>query len=325
MAFYAFRTQLWPPAPEYIEDNVASQAGKVFIVTGGNSGVGLELVKMLYSKGARVYMASRSAAKAQVAITAVKAFPTATPGEVKYLHLDLADLATMKASAEEFSRQETELHVLWHNAGVTQVPLGSKTPQGHDLSFGTTCLGPFLFTQLLQSQLRRAAATAPKASVRIIFTGSRLIDENAPQGGLVLSECSVPSQDKIRIYASSKAGAWFLSSVFARSVRSAGIVCVTQNPGNLRGNMWENVNKTLVWALSPVLHHPKFGAYTALWAGLSRDVTMDDTGRYAIPWGRWHPKPRQDILNAIRSKSEGGIGLADEFWEWCEDQTRPYL
>ena len=89
--------------------------------------------------------------------------------------------------------------------------------------------------------------------------------------------------------------------------------------------MWEDVNKALVWILSPLLHPPKFGAYTELWAGLSQDVTMEDTGRYAIPWGRWHPRPRQDILDAMKSSSQGGTGLAEEFWKWCDDQTRVYL
>lgn len=325
MEFYAFRTQLWPPPPQYTEDNVPSLTGKVFIVTGGNTGVGFELIKILFSKGARVYMASRSETKAQAAIKAITALLTPTSGEIKYLHLDLADLSTIKASAEDFSRQETELHVLWHNAGISPVPPGSKTPQGHDLSIGTTCLGPYLFTQFLIPQLRQAASHAPQASVRVIFTASRMIDWNAPHGGLVLSECWSPSQDPIRTYAASKAGAWFLSSVFARTLISDGIISVTQNPGNLRGHMWDNVNKALVWMLRPVLHHPRFGAYTALWTGLSKDLTMEDTGRYAIPWGRWHPRPRQDVLDAMKSRSEGGTGGADEFWKWCADETRPYL
>lgn len=53
-------TQLFPPKPTFTEDNVPSQQGKVFIVTGGNSGVGFELCKILYGTGATVYMASRS-------------------------------------------------------------------------------------------------------------------------------------------------------------------------------------------------------------------------------------------------------------------------
>lgn len=269
-------------------------------------------------------MASRSETKARTAIKEVKALETETPGEVRFLHLDLADLASVKSAAEELTRQEPKLHVLWNNAGISPVPTGGKTAQGHDLAIGTTCLGPFLFTKLLLPLLRQASASSPEASVRIVFTSSRLVDTNAPQGGMILSECWAPSQDPVRVYASSKAGSWFLSSIFAEELRESGIISLVQNPGNLRGNMWENVNKLLVWALSPILHHPKFGAYTELWAGLSPDVTVEDTGGYAIPWGRWHNKPRQDILDSIKSRSEGGSGLAQEFWKWCDDQTRAY-
>lgn len=55
-------TQAYPPAPAFTEANVppGSQNGRVFIVTGGNAGIGLELCKILYTGGATVYMASRS-------------------------------------------------------------------------------------------------------------------------------------------------------------------------------------------------------------------------------------------------------------------------
>jgi hypothetical protein len=52
--------QSYPPAPTFTEEDVPSQQGKVFVVTGGNAGVGFELIKLLYPTGATVYMASRS-------------------------------------------------------------------------------------------------------------------------------------------------------------------------------------------------------------------------------------------------------------------------
>lgn len=81
MAFRSFWTQWFPPAPTFTERDLSSQAGKVFIVTGGNSGIGFELIKILFSTGATVYMAARSKAKAEAAIAAVKASnsPTSRP------------------------------------------------------------------------------------------------------------------------------------------------------------------------------------------------------------------------------------------------------
>jgi hypothetical protein len=63
MAYASFRnlkTQWFPPAPTFTDRNIPEQKGKVFIVTGGNSGVGYALVNFLYSTGATIYMASRS-------------------------------------------------------------------------------------------------------------------------------------------------------------------------------------------------------------------------------------------------------------------------
>ena len=70
---------------------------------------------------------------------------------------------------------------------------------------------------------------------------------------------------------------------------------------------------------------PKLGAYTNLWAGLSDDVTVEDGGRYVIPWGRWQENPRKDLVDAMETVEQGGTGEARAFWEWCKAQTKEYL
>jgi hypothetical protein len=67
------------------------------------------------------------------------------------------------------------------------------------------------------------------------------------------------------------------------------------------------------------------GAYTKLWAGLSPELTMEMNGGYVIPWGRIHPSPRKDLLDALKSVEEGGTGQAGEFQAWCKKQTEMYL
>lgn len=65
-AFRNWRTQFYPPKPTFTEEHVGPQNGRVFIVTGGNAGVGFELVKILYATGATIYMASRSKVSGRV-------------------------------------------------------------------------------------------------------------------------------------------------------------------------------------------------------------------------------------------------------------------
>lgn len=59
---------------------------------------------------------------------------------------------------------------------------------------------------------------------------------------------------------------------------------------------------------------------------MSEDITLEeDGGRYAIPFGRWHPSPREDILLALKETKDGGTGRAIEFWHWCEEQVKLYV
>jgi NAD(P)-dependent dehydrogenase (short-subunit alcohol dehydrogenase family) len=322
----AFITQLFPPSPTFTENDIPSQVGKVFIVTGGNAGIGLELVKILYSKGGTVYIASRSPAKIAAEIEAIKSLPTANPGHLKSLHLDLNDLTTIQPCASTFLAQESRLDVLWNNAGISRAPAGSTSVQGHEVHMGTNCLGPFLLTHLLLPILIRTAESSPKASVRVVFASSGIIELNNPPGGVSLAELAPGnhSKDVNRNYSASKAGNWLLASEFDKRIRKDGIVCVVQSPGSLRTKGWDGVPWATRMLTRPLLYEPKLGAYTELWAGLSQDVKSEDGGRYAIPWGRWHPEPKKDILEGLKTKAEGGTGLAAEFWDWCDEQTKEY-
>lgn len=106
-------SQFFPPSPTFTEVHVGSQAGKVFIVTGGSSGIGLELVRILYAKNARVYIAGRSEEKAQEVIRDIRATQDSATGSLEYLRLELNDLASIKSSVEAFKAKESKLHVLW--------------------------------------------------------------------------------------------------------------------------------------------------------------------------------------------------------------------
>ena len=319
-------TQLFPPPPGFTESELPSQKDKVFIVTGGASGVGFELVSILYRAGATVYIAGRSEQNALQAIDAIQKSSTQRIGRLEYLPLHLDDLETIKASAEDFKSRETKLDVLWNNAGVAVPPRGSTSKQGHELQLGTNCLGPYLFTRLLIPELLEAAKSSPAESVRVVWTSSMLVDTMAPSNSLESSELSSPqSNNQEKNYAVSKVGNWFLASEFARRFSHAGIVSITQNPGNLQTPLWRYTNKWVLWLVSGLLHEAKLGAYTELWAGLSPEVTIKDNGGYGIPWGRWHTAPRSDLLLALKSHEDGGDDRAAGFWDWCDTQTKDYM
>jgi NAD(P)-dependent dehydrogenase (short-subunit alcohol dehydrogenase family) len=320
-------TQLFPPKPTFAEENLPSLQGKVFIVTGGTNGVGLELAKMLYQKGGTVYLPCRSPTKATQIIDSIrKAFPEST-GNLKPLKLDLNDLKSVATCASAFLAQETRLDVLWNNAGISYAPPEEVTAQGHEPHMGINCLGAYLFTKLLLPVLKQTASNSPPASTRVIFLASGMVDMSSPTGGIVMAELNpgCASKDLARNYTMSKTGDWFLASEFHRRNTGDGILFLCQNPGNLSTSIWDRVPRFIRTPIRLVLHPPKFGAYSELWAGLSPEIKPEDGGRYGIPWGRWHPGQREDLLQSLKSKEEGGSGIAAEFWDWCDKHTKEFV
>jgi retinol dehydrogenase-12 len=91
--------QIFPPAPEWAVDKIPDLSGQVFIVTGGNAGIGKETCKQLLLKNAKVYLAARSESKAQAALEELE---KETGKEAIFLKLDLSDLDATKKSAQEF-------------------------------------------------------------------------------------------------------------------------------------------------------------------------------------------------------------------------------
>src|SRR4051794_14051511 len=108
--FRAQLSQFFPPKPAFGEADIGPQTGRVFLVTGGASGIGFELAKALYKKGARVYIAGRSQENAEQAVKAIKSdVPSSDGGSLDFLHIDLADLGSVKAAADAFKATETSL------------------------------------------------------------------------------------------------------------------------------------------------------------------------------------------------------------------------
>jgi NAD(P)-dependent dehydrogenase (short-subunit alcohol dehydrogenase family) len=321
-------SQLFPPPPGFTEKELPDLNGKVFIVTGGYSGVGFELASILYQAKGKVYIAGRSAARGEEAIRQIKTnCPDATSvGQLEFLRLNLSDLITIKISAETFKSKESKLDVLFNNAAVSLPDKGSTSKQGYELMMATNCLGPFMFTQCLLEPLKAAAQSASPGSVRVVWSSSQVVDVT-PKHGFEIADLESPSKHRQEDhYGFSKVGNWFLASELGRSLAKDGILSVTQNPGNLRTNLLRNapVYRAIVY---PLLYPAKMGAYTELYAGFSPDLTQAVTlsNCYILPFGRLHPSPRADHLEAIKSRDEGGIGRAEEFWKWCEELTADFM
>lgn len=261
-------------------------------MTGSNTGVGKELARLLYCKGARVYVAARSETKALEAIESIKsAAPSdSKPGELTFLQLDLADLTTIKASADAFLSKEKKLHVLFSNAGVMAPAAGSKTVQGYELQLGVNNIGTFMFTQLLTPILIRTAKSEPANTVRVVWVSSSGAEWLSPKPGGVpidnLDDYNVYSEKKSPMYryGVSKGGNYLHSVEFAKRYASTGVLSVALNPGNLDSDLYRTQTTLGRKFLQNTFLYPSiYGAYTELFAGLSPDVKSEHNGS----WSKW--------------------------------------
>ncbi|KAJ7211586.1 hypothetical protein GGX14DRAFT_362564 [Mycena pura] len=122
----------FPPKATWTTADVPDLSSRVTLVTGANSGLGFETAKVLLRHNAKVYVACRSISKGEAARATLK---NETGKEAILLPLGLSSLDSIKQAAAEFRRQESELHVLFNNAGVMACPNALLTHEGYDLQF----------------------------------------------------------------------------------------------------------------------------------------------------------------------------------------------
>ncbi|KAI9716695.1 MAG: hypothetical protein M1812_005233 [Candelaria pacifica] len=338
MAATAMFWELFTPKPNFTEKNIPDQYGRVFIVTGGASGCGYEVAKALYNLNGRVYIAGRSKKNAEVAIAEMReSHPAADQtvqggkGELFFLQLDLADLSTIRTSAEEFLRKEDRLDVIWHNAGVMVPPIGSETKQGYDLQFGTNVLGPFLFQHFLTPLCLKTVRMpgVQRNATRVIFVSSSGHHLSPKPDGVNWDDLNMKSMTSAWAnwmkYGQSKAMNAMHAHELARQYSSQGLISVSAHPGALRTNLGRSLPWWTDYILYFIHHPPHMGALTELYAGLNGDVDsklLDDGGRngaYILPWGRFADGSVHVFEGLTRRKT------GEKLWSVCEGMLKEYI
>ena len=151
--------------------DIADQTGRTILITGANSGIGLEAAKALVNTGAHVVLACRSISKAETAVAEIEADDP--PGSTEILEMDLADLESVAAAAEAFLATHDRLDVLVNNAGLMAIPK-RLTEQGVEMQFGVNHLGHFALTgHLLELLASTGTADQPARVVSISSQGHR--------------------------------------------------------------------------------------------------------------------------------------------------------
>jgi NAD(P)-dependent dehydrogenase (short-subunit alcohol dehydrogenase family) len=132
--------------------DIPSQQGRLAVVTGANSGIGLIAARELARAGARVVLACRDTKKGEAAAQAIA--ETSPEGQVEVAALDLASLESVRSFVNGFVGAHDGLDLLINNAGV-MAPPRRTTADGFELQFGTNHLGHFALTGLLLDAMQR--------------------------------------------------------------------------------------------------------------------------------------------------------------------------
>ena len=141
--------------------DVPDLAGRCVYVTGADSGIGFEAVKVFATRGARVILGCRDEGLARVAMARVR--DIAPKADLDFSAIDLADLDAIKRGAASLANEPID--VLVNNAGL-MVPQLQRTAQDHELHFGVNYLAGFVLSALLLPQL------AKRPDPRIVITSS---------------------------------------------------------------------------------------------------------------------------------------------------------
>jgi NAD(P)-dependent dehydrogenase (short-subunit alcohol dehydrogenase family) len=217
--------------PPWTTQQIESQKGRIAIVTGANSGIGLHTASGLAAAGAHVILACRDTNKAANAAEEIlAAHPKA---DVAIATLDLASLASVHNFVDEFKINHKHLDILVNNAGVMAFPQRRATADGFEMQFGTNHLGHFALTGLLIPTL--LAAPGPRVvTVSSIAHKKGRIHFNDINWQQVYSPWGAYQQSKL-------ANLMFALELYRRAERSGSkLVSVAAHPGVSRTNIFAN-------------------------------------------------------------------------------------
>jgi NAD(P)-dependent dehydrogenase (short-subunit alcohol dehydrogenase family) len=247
---------------------VTDLAGQVVVVTGGNSGIGMETAAALAGMGAHVIIAARNPAKAAAAVQELQ---SRAPGAaIEHLPLDLASFASVRAFADTFNDRFDELDVLVNNAGGV-LRKRSVTEDGHETQFQVNHLGHFLLTALLHDHL----AAAPAA--RVINVSS--MGHTYARSGLDFDDLDFERR-KYRgflVYCHTKLANVLFTREHARRLTGTPITANAVHPGWVASNFGREGDMGRLLGAAFVLQKPfalssEAGARTSVYLASSPDV-----------------------------------------------------
>lgn len=288
------RLDHWAPLDE------RSLAGRVVVITGATSGLGLEAAWAFARMGATVEIIARNAAKAEATCVGIRQ-ATGNP-KLGFVVADTGHLAALRRAALDLVERRPAIHVLIHNAGALD-DLRQTSPQGIELTVASQVVGPFLLTGLLLPALRAGAPA------RVLWVSS---------GGMYSEPLSV---DRLEMsagdykgttaYARAKRAQVTLAELWAKRLAADRISVHSLHPG------WADtpgVARSLPRfrrVVGPLLRTPAEGADTLIWLAVDDGAPLQESGRF---WLDRRPRPLHRLASTRRSDTPEE---RERLWSWA--------
>ena len=283
--------------------------GKRILVTGVSAGIGVETARSLAAHGAHVVGAARDLTKAQAATAQVRQDAAAHGGSLALVALDLADLKSVRACADELLAKREPFDVVIANAGVMATPFG-HTADGFETQFGTNHLGHFVFVNRIAPLMRAGSRLINLSSSGHRFSNVDIEDPNFER----------TSYEPFVAYGRSKTANILFAVAFDRRHRARGIRAAAVHPGAIQTELGRHMDHSRLQAMIDQMNQqlaaegkgpfqwktiPQ-GAATSVWAGV---VAPADAigGRYCENCHVGNIVPDDVIISPI---SEGVRGYA---------------
>jgi len=237
-----------------------------FVVTGGYSGIGLETVRALAAAGAHVTVPARSPEKAEAALEGIE-------GSIQVAEMDLADLASVRKFAREFSQTGQPLHGLINNAGIMASPL-ARVGDGWESQFAICHLGHFELARGLEKPLKDSGSARVVALSSIAHARSDIIWDDIHFRNRPYDKWEAYGQAKTAdaLFALGLDRRWKSDGVRAFSVHPGGIFTPLQrhlSDEEMVAMGWKAADGTIPPMVQARFKSPEAGAATAVWCATS--------------------------------------------------------
>ncbi|KAH7080608.1 short-chain dehydrogenase/reductase-like protein [Paraphoma chrysanthemicola] len=286
-----------PTAIQIINDEgvQGKLAGKVVVITGTSSGIGIETARALSLTGAKLLLTARDLSKAKTALDGIL-----EPGRIELVQMDNTSLESVRAAAKTIlEKSNNQVNILINNAGIMALPKLEKTKDGFEMQFAVNHLAHFLLFQLLKPAM--LASASPEFASRVINLSSSAHHVASINDSSDYNFEHIPYNEWVA-YGQSKTANIYMANEIERRYGSRGLHALSLHPGGIFTGLMQHLDPALLAEMgkddskAKIMKSPEQGAATTVWAAVGREWEGKG-GEYLADCGRTaRGKDDHDIL-----------------------------